>query len=114
MVYCSKCGASNPDDANVCSKCGASLHPAGMREEWDPYWRHRHYRDEYYVRRGGGWGALLMGIIIIVVGLTLLLSQVYSISINWSAWWAIVIIIVGLWLILMAARRSRRSGPPQQ
>jgi uncharacterized membrane protein YvbJ len=25
MVYCSKCGAENPDDASNCSKCGASF-----------------------------------------------------------------------------------------
>jgi uncharacterized membrane protein YvbJ len=113
MVYCSKCGTLNPDDANVCSKCGVPLHPATGQKEYGSHWRRRQYRDEYYARRGSGWGGLFVGIIIIVVGLTLLLSQIYNITINWSAWWAIIVIIVGLWLIFIAFRRSRRYRPPQ-
>jgi hypothetical protein len=113
MVYCSKCGTLNPYDAIICSKCSEPLHPAAGQEAYGPYWRHRHYRDEYHARRGSGWGALFVGIIIIVVGLTLLLSQIYGILINWSAWWAVVIIFVGLWLIFTAFRRSRRYRPPQ-
>jgi hypothetical protein len=112
MVYCSKCGTLNPDDANVCSKCGGPLHPTAG-QEYGPHWRRRQYRDEYYARRGSGWGGLFVGIIIIVVGLTLLLPQIYGISINWSAGWAIIVIIVGLWLILIGFRRSRRYRPPQ-
>jgi hypothetical protein len=111
--YCSKCGILNPDDSMVCSKCGATLQPATPQEPYGPYWGHRHYRNEYYARRGGGWGALFVGIIAIVVGLTLLLSQIYNVPINWSAWWAIVIIFVGLWLLFAAFRRSRRYRPPQ-
>jgi hypothetical protein len=113
MVYCSKCGTLNPDDANVCSKCGEPLHPAAGQEAYGPQWGRRHYRDEYCARRGSGWGGLFVGIIIIVVGLTLLLSQIYGISINWSAGWAIIVISVGLWLIFLAFRRSRKYRPTQ-
>jgi uncharacterized membrane protein YvbJ len=108
MVYCTKCGTLNPDDANVCSKCGASLY--ARQEEVGPYWRHRHHRDKYYghARGGGGLATLFIGIIIIVVGLTFLLSQIYGISFNWSSWWAIIIIIVGVWLLIRAFLWRRR------
>jgi uncharacterized membrane protein YvbJ len=109
MVYCTKCGTLNPDDANVCSKCGAPLN-AGQ-EEARPYWRHRHHRDEYYGHArtgGGGLATLFIGIIIIVVGLTFLLSQVYAIPLNWSSLWAIIIIFVGVWLLIRAFLWRRR------
>ena len=113
MVYCSKCGTQNPDNATTCSNCGAPFQPATPQEQYGPYWRQRRYRGQYYSRRGSGWGALFAGIVIIIIGLTLLLSQIYKIEINWSAGWAIVIIVVGLWLLFVAFRRSRRYLPPQ-
>jgi hypothetical protein len=106
MVYCSKCGTLNADDATVCSKCGAPLQPAGTYD-YGPYWRHRHYHYEYD-DRPHGFGALFVGIIIIAVGLTFLLSEVYNFQINWGAWWALVIILVGVWFLFVAYRRSRR------
>jgi uncharacterized membrane protein YvbJ len=107
MVYCSKCGTLNADDANVCVKCGAPLQSA----DTGPYWRHRHYRDEYYrdhARRGGGMGALFVGIIIVIVGLSLLLSQMYGIQLSWAYFWAFIIIFIGIWLLVRALVWHRR------
>jgi len=33
MVYCTKCGTKNPDDAKTCSQCGAPLYSLGEREQ---------------------------------------------------------------------------------
>jgi uncharacterized membrane protein YvbJ len=44
MVYCTKCGTLNADDATVCVQCGASLYSA--KEESNPTERHRRMRYE--------------------------------------------------------------------
>jgi len=31
-MFCSKCGAENPDTSNFCKECGAPLNPAGQGE----------------------------------------------------------------------------------
>ncbi|MCW4009672.1 MAG: zinc ribbon domain-containing protein [Candidatus Bathyarchaeota archaeon] len=113
MVYCSKCGTLNSDDANVCGNCGAPLATAARQKQYAP-WNHRHYQKEYHTGRGSGFGALFAGIVIILVGLALLFSQIYGIKINWDVWFAIGIVIVGLWLIFVAFRRSRRYSQTQQ
>jgi hypothetical protein len=115
MVYCSKCGTLNPETATVCSNCGAALQITGQ-QQYGPYWRHRRYREEYYGRGGHRFGALFAGIIIILVGMFLLLSQIYGFTLNWSAFWGLVVVFIGLWLIFIAMRinRRRRSTPPPQ
>ena len=41
MVYCSKCGTQNPDNATVCSNCGAPLYTVGQQY---PGSEREHYR----------------------------------------------------------------------
>jgi len=105
VVYCSKCGTLNSDDANVCIKCGAALY-AG-KEETGPYWRHERHRQEYYdrARRGGSIAVLMIGIIIISIGVVFLIEQTYGINIHW---WPMIVIIVGVWLLLRAVLWRRR------
>jgi hypothetical protein len=72
MVYCTKCGTLNADDAKVCVQCGASLY--GAREESSPNWRHRYMRHEEdyrYWRRRGAIATLILGLIIIFIGFSL-------------------------------------------
>lgn len=104
MVYCSKCGMLNSDDASVCTKCGAPISAVG---EAGPYWRHKHRHEEgyHYHKKGGGMAGLIIGIIIIVIGLSFLLSEVYGISIPW---WPLIIIIVGIWLLVRAVMCRRK------
>ncbi len=105
MVYCSKCGTLNADDATVCSNCGAPLQKEAP--EAAPSWRHKRYKGDYhyhYQGWGAGIGALVFGTIIILVGLSILFSQVYGISIPW---WPIVLILIGIWVLFIGLRRRR-------
>jgi hypothetical protein len=115
MVYCPRCGTLNADDAAICKNCGASLQVA-PQPNYNPYYRprhrHGHYHDDYFYHHGAGWGSLFVGIVIILVGSALLLSEIYGFSINWSAWWAVAIVLLGVWLIFVAFRRSRRYRAP--
>jgi uncharacterized membrane protein YvbJ len=103
MVYCSKCGTLNSDEATVCSNCGAPLHGAATQST--PYGRQRRREEAYYdyPRRGGGFAALAVGLIIVLVGLSILTADVYHVNIPWGP---IVIIFVGV-LILIAGLRAR-------
>jgi len=104
MVYCTKCGAKNPDDANVCAQCGASLY--AVRE------RHKR-RDECFeteeecfgIPKGGAIVGLAIGLIIILAGLSFLLSEIYDITIPW---WPFVIIVFGILIIVGALYGLRR------
>jgi len=70
MVYCSKCGKKNEDDAEFCAKCGASLTGVKVSEkEWDK-------RCDEECHGGGRGGAIFWGIIIILVGLWIIFEFV--------------------------------------
>ena len=101
MVYCTKCGTKNEEDAAVCVKCGASLvaRPAWRRE------RRRREKEEqecFGLPHGGAIVGLIIGIIIILVGI----SQVPGIlppDIElWDYLWPIMIIVIGV-LVLAGA-----------
>ena len=106
MVYCTKCGTLNADDATVCAKCGAPLH--GAKEESSPYWRHRYMRHEEdcrYWRRRGAIATLILGLIIIFIGFLYLLEAVYHMPIPW---WPIIIILLGIYILARGIMRTRR------
>ena len=106
MVYCTKCGTLNADDATVCAKCGAPLH--GAKEESSPYWRHRYMRHEEdyrYWRRRGAIATLILGLIIIFIGFLYLLEAVYHMPIPW---WPIILILLGIYILARGIMRTRR------
>jgi uncharacterized membrane protein YvbJ len=107
MVYCSKCGTKNADDAKVCVNCGALL--SGASEEGRPYWRSRRYEGEYYGfhRRSGAIAGIIIGIIIILIGFSFLAREVYGIQVPW---FEVIIILLGVYVIARALRgRNRRQ-----
>ncbi|MCS7096633.1 MAG: zinc ribbon domain-containing protein [Candidatus Bathyarchaeota archaeon] len=94
LVYCVKCGAKNPDDAKTCSQCGAPLYTLE--------YKHGKHKDECFgdeetecfgIPRGGAVLGLAVGIIIIIAGLSMLLKELFGIS---MPWWPFVIIIFGV------------------
>jgi hypothetical protein len=101
MVYCTKCGAKNEEDAAVCVKCGAPLvAPPPWRRE-----RRRPTEEECFgLPHGGAIIGLIFGIIIIFVGLSMLPGIEIGRYIG-----AFLVIIIGI-LILAGAlyRYSRR------
>ena len=104
MVYCTTCGTQNPDNAINCSNCGAPLY--GATPEGRSYTRHeRHYEDRYGYHRGGTIAGLIIGVIILLIGFSFLVNEVYGFSIPW---WPVVIIIIGIFLIVRWLRWSRR------
>jgi len=99
MVYCTECGAQNPEDAEFCIKCGAALYPT-RSYGWD---RRRRDRDMCFGVPVSGqvWG-IIFGLLIILWGL----SEFMGVDINF---FALVAIVFGL-IILVGALRGR--APP--
>jgi hypothetical protein len=105
MVYCTKCGAKNPDDAKTCSQCGAPLY--ATRSEREHYYRR--YEDEccFGLPRGGAIVGLAIGIIILFAGLIWLLQEANLIPSNISVW-PFAAIVFGILILLGALYRMRR------
>ncbi|KPV65582.1 MAG: hypothetical protein AOA65_0013 [Candidatus Bathyarchaeota archaeon BA1] len=103
MVYCTKCGAKNEDDAILCVKCGASLqtgaHPSRRYE-------HQHTEEECFgIPRGGAIAGVIFGIIIIFFGLSWLMGFKF-----WKVFLPLIIIVFGI-LVLAGALYGLRRRP---
>ncbi len=109
MVYCSKCGAKNTDDTEICVSCGASLHPPrrvtkrrenecfGPREE-------RRFEEECFgLPYGGAIVGIIFGVIILVFGLAWLSNIDISKYIG-----PIFVILVGILIIAGVAYGASR------
>ena len=110
MVYCSKCGTQNRDDARNCTNCGAPLYTIGERYPGSDREHYRRVENECFgLPNGGAIAALVFGAIIILVGVSLFLQANYNISVNL---WPIILVIFGV-LILAGALYSyqRRKNP---
>ncbi len=95
MVYCTKCGTENPDDAVNCSKCGAPLNP--------PYRYYRRYRAEEGMYCFGGrshvWG-IIIGLFMVMIGISSLLGGNI-----WDKVWPMFIILIGAIIVVNAVTR---------
>lgn len=90
MVYCTKCGTQNADDARVCSKCGASLYAVGEREHY------RRMESECFgIPRGGTIVAIAIGLIIVLWGLFAIFAPDVNV-------WPIAVIIFGILIVIGA------------
>lgn len=106
MVYCSKCGAKNEDDAEICAKCGASLYGTkrvsthrdnmcfGSEEE-------RHFEKECFgLPYGGAIVGLLFGVIILIFGAAWVISLSLGIEIDvWKFIGPVMVIFIGALII---------------
>jgi len=105
MVYCTKCGAENKDDAKYCIKCGASLwEERRERERPEKYEKHeKEEREEREMCFGAPvprsfWG-IFIGLIIILWGLSMLL--------HFEAW-PLIIIALGILILISVLTRPKR------
>jgi uncharacterized membrane protein YvbJ len=105
MVFCAQCGADNKDGARYCSKCGATLgspRDAGWEERvetwgeqfgarmerWGEDVGHRMENDCFGLPHGGMIAGIVFGLIVILVGLSLLWSWTLDIG-------GVIAIIIG-------------------
>ena len=102
-VYCSKCGMMNSEDSAYCKKCGAPLKAAPSQDAY--YGRHKHHHDHSH----SGFGALIVGAIIIVAGLGILMPDI-----PWNLFWASLLVLLGAWIIGFWLIRSYKTTPKQQ
>lgn len=72
MVYCSKCGTKNDDDAEFCKKCGTSLKG---KKDYEREWDKKCEEECHGGPSGRGWG-IFWGIIIVLVGLWVIVEFV--------------------------------------
>ena len=111
MVYCSKCGTQNSDDAKICSNCGAPLYTVGERY---PGSEREHYRkvegECFGLPNGGMIAGVIFGIIVILAGLGLYLQETGYIGNFWNILWPVIIVILGTLILLGAIYGQRRRG----
>lgn len=102
MVYCTRCGTKNEDDAKVCVNCGASLEIAARV----PRRYERRMEEECFgIPRGGSIVGIMIGLIIVLFGISWILS---AYSILKLEVWPIVVIIFGILIIAGAYYGMRR------
>jgi len=104
MVYCTKCGTKNPDDATTCSNCGAPLNPT--REERRSHYR-RYEQECFGIPYGRTVVGMAIGLIILLAGLIIILQQENIIP-ETVTLWPFVLIIFGALIIVGALFRIGR------
>lgn len=102
MVYCTKCGTKNPDDAKTCSNCGASLYGVGegRSETYEPY--RRMERECFGIPRGGTIVLIAIGAIVVLGGIIGILQQVDPTRFSNINVWPFVLIIFGVLIVIGA------------
>ncbi len=109
MVYCSKCGAKNEDDARVCVGCGASLYvpkraaKRGGNECFGPKEERRFEEECFGLPYGGAIVGIIFGIIILALGF----AWLANINI-WDYIGPLFVIIIGVLIIAGVAYGATR------
>lgn len=96
MVYCVRCGAKNPDDAAVCAQCGKPM--MGVERG-----RTRH-EEEMCFGLPRHWGSVLLGLFIIVLGLSILFQSWLGVR----DFWPLILIFIGIAVLLGGFYRYSR------
>ena len=100
MVYCTKCGTENQDDADTCTNCGASMRVTHSRDRT----YNRDVEDQCFGGRSKTMWPIIFGAFIILIGLSSLLEGSYS----WARFdniWPLFIIGIGLLVVYNAIQR---------
>lgn len=129
MSYCPKCGTKVDEAMTFCPKCGTSLKTgttwqAGPSATYPPY-RHEkpekhdekaEKHGEKHEKAGGGYGFLIAGLLIFVLGLLALVNVTTDIfhSISGPVASALFLLVIGVLIVLAGiyySARSRRRNP---
>lgn len=100
MVYCTKCGTENEEDAQTCTNCGNDMKPLAYkhrRKDWD-------MEDDCFGGRSRTTWPMLIGIFLILLGASTLLDDVYWWA-NFDTLWPLFIIAIGVLIITNAMKR---------
>jgi uncharacterized membrane protein YvbJ len=106
MVYCPKCGTKNEDTAEFCIKCGASLQTgttASRRLE-----RRKAEQQCFGLPHGGAIAGIVIGVIILLWGVSMMLQQ-YNVISQPLDFWYLIIIVIGVLMVAGAVYRMSRS-----
>jgi uncharacterized membrane protein YvbJ len=110
LVYCTKCGTKNEDDAAECTKCGATLHASRPERRhrsddncFGPRESRRMENECFGLPHGGAIAGIIFGIIIIIIGLA-----IFSGLQLWDYLGPAIIVIVGILIIAGALYGMRR------
>ena len=106
MVYCTKCGFRNKDDAKICTQCKAPLEISPLRRSGNACFGKREgEHDECFgLPNAGSIVGLIFGVIIVLFGLAIVAG--FEI---WDYIWPVIITIIGLLFIAGALYRMRQS-----
>ena len=106
MVYCTKCGTDNEEEAEVCTSCGASLRTSSNRvvrhgRDWDWDWD-----DNWSRRRHGNTWPLLFGGFLIMLGLSQLMEDMFW-WFSFDTLWPVFLIGIGVVVISNGMKKRR-------
>lgn len=100
MVYCTKCGTKNDDEAELCSNCKAPLKAAVLKrsraqgECFGSNERDNHENECFGLPYGGAIAGIIFGFIIVIIGLAILSDLPI-----WTYLWPLMIVILGVLII---------------
>jgi uncharacterized membrane protein YvbJ len=90
MVYCTKCGTKNEEDAVICVNCKEPL----MGSQTFRRERRRRENECFGLPHGGSIAGLVLGFIIILWGVTSVLDIPFG-----NYLWAVIIVIFGTLMV---------------
>ena len=126
MSYCPKCGSKVDETMAFCPKCGASLKmgttwQAGPTATYPPYRhekqeKHEEKHGEKHEKASGGYGFLIAGIVIVLLGLLAYINATTSFfsSLSGPEASALFLIVIGILIVaagIYYSTRSRRRNP---
>jgi uncharacterized integral membrane protein len=126
VSYCPKCGNKVDETMAFCPKCGASLKmgttwQAGPTPTYPPYRnekpeKHEEKHREKHEKVGGGYGYLIAGIVIVLLGVLAYINATTSVfhSLSGPAASALFLIVIGILIVAAGvyySTRSRRRNP---
>lgn len=135
MSYCPKCGQKVDETMTFCPNCGASLKmgtvgQSGSAPTYQPYRGHHHEKSdekdsekgrgekyrEKHEKAGGGYGFLIAGVLIVVLGFLAYINATTNVfhSLSGPAASALVLVVIGVLIVaagIYYSARSRRRNP---
>jgi uncharacterized membrane protein YvbJ len=108
MVYCQKCGAKNEDSAEFCVKCGANLKTGTDISR--RYERRKAEQECFGLPHGGALVGIVIGVIILLWGISMLLRQMGIITESFNVFY-IIVIALGILIVAGAIYKITHSKP---